>query len=197
MSKENFIFKQSVPDWQQDKHQEILKTPVFTIEQKRAQLKDTEQEGVFYVMKAPPWVNVIALTEQGDVVLVEQYRHGTREVTWELPGGVAEVGEDPLIAAQRELREETGYATENEEDWFYLGYVSSNPAIVDNYTHMYLARNCRERFETDTDELEFLKVHLASMADMRRGIKEHGIHHSLVVAAFAKLALHFPEIMNR
>lgn len=195
MSKEDFIFKQSVPNWQQDKHQEILKTPVFSIEQKRARLVEAQKEGVFYVMNAPPWVNVIGLTRSNEIILVEQYRHGTREVTWELPGGVSEMDEDPVEAASRELQEETGFATENTEDWSYLGYVSSNPAIINNYTHLYLAHNCEKLYEVDRDELEYLEVHLLSIDDFKRGIRNHFIHHSLVVAAFSKLVLHYPEFL--
>ena len=62
----------------------------------------------FYILEYPDWINVIAITEEGDFVLERQYRHGTQTVEYEICAGVIEDGEEPMIAAQRELYEETG-----------------------------------------------------------------------------------------
>ena len=88
------------------------------------------------VLEAPDWVNVIALTESGEVVTVEQHRFGTREVTVEVPGGMVDPGEEPIEAARRELLEETGFASDR---WTSLGSVAPNPAFLTNRCHHFLA----------------------------------------------------------
>jgi ADP-ribose pyrophosphatase len=83
----------------------------------------------FHALEEPPNVNIIALTQQGEVVLVEQWRHPVREVTLEFPAGVVEEGEDPLVAAKWELLEETGYVS---EDWHFLGQCYTQPSRRSN-----------------------------------------------------------------
>jgi 8-oxo-dGTP pyrophosphatase MutT (NUDIX family) len=72
------------------------------------------------------WANILALTKNGEVVLVKQYRHGVCDVLWELPGGVVEDGEDPTDGARRELLEETGYRA---LDLIPVGQLYPNPAF--------------------------------------------------------------------
>src|SRR3982751_3314867 len=73
----------------------------------RHPVRGTERD--FVVMKSPDWVNVVALTPDDRLVLVRQFRYGVNEFSLEIPGGVMEAGEDPIVAGLRELREETGY----------------------------------------------------------------------------------------
>jgi ADP-ribose pyrophosphatase len=74
----------------------------------------TGKEHDFYVLDSVNWVNVIAITPDQQLVMVEQYRHGSNTVELEIPGGMMDAGEtDPVATAVRELREETGYAGEN------------------------------------------------------------------------------------
>ncbi len=86
----------------------------------------TGKEYDFYIIEAPTWVNVVAVTADNHIVLIEQYRHGIKSVTYEIPGGMVDPGESSLDAAKRELIEETGYSS---EDWLPLGEVHPNPAI--------------------------------------------------------------------
>ena len=89
------------------------------------------------VLETPDWVNVIALTEDGgDIVIVKQHRFGSDGATIEIPGGMIDLGEDPLVAAKRELREETGYVAAK---WTALAPVAPNPAFIDNHCHHFLA----------------------------------------------------------
>ncbi|MCU0586279.1 MAG: NUDIX hydrolase [Desulfobacterales bacterium] len=83
---------------------------------------------------------MIPLTPGREVVLIRQYRHGTREVTLEIPGGILEAGDTPSAAARRELGEETGYAA---AEMISLGCVHPNPAFLENRCHTFLARNAR------------------------------------------------------
>src|SRR5512147_313760 len=82
------------------------------------------------------WANIVALTKNGEVVLVRQYRHGVNQVLLEFPGGVVEDEEDPKTGARRELLEETGYTA---SQWIEIGKIDPNPALQTNTLHCYLA----------------------------------------------------------
>lgn len=90
----------------------------------------------YHVVEVPDWINVLALTPDGDVVLVREYRHGTAEITLELPSGTVEPGEAPLAAARRELAEETGYGGGS---WRRTAWVAVNPARQSNRVSTFLA----------------------------------------------------------
>ncbi len=87
----------------------IIKRPWFTARCDKVQLPNGKINSEYYILEYPTWVNVIAITEDGQFLMVEQYRHGLRDVFMELVAGVVETGEEPLAAAKRELLEETGY----------------------------------------------------------------------------------------
>jgi len=89
------------------------------------------------VLEAPDWINVVALTQEGKLVMVRQHRFGNGEITMEIPAGIIEEGEESRDAATRELLEETGYSTKK---WEYLGWVAPNPAFLNNRCHHWLAR---------------------------------------------------------
>ena len=141
----------------------------------------------FYVIEAPDWSNVVPLTAEGEVVLIEQYRHGTGELSLEIPGGMVDGGESPLEAAGRELTEETGYAA---RELVFLGKTRPNPAIQDNWIHTFLARDCEYRHEPVCAGTEHTVVRLAPLADIPRLIGEGAITHSLVVVGFHLLLLY-------
>lgn len=149
-------------------------------------LDSEDHEGTFYVLDAPEWVNVIALTHEGEVILVEQFRYGTERPSLEIPGGVCDEGETPLESARRELEEETGYTSDK---WTSLGKVSANPAIQDNYNHFFLAEGCRPRGETDYDHHERILVHKLPYEQFLDLVREGVVDHSIMVAAVAKLLL--------
>src|ERR1700690_853061 len=90
----------------------------------------TGREHDFYVLDSVHWVNVIAVTPDEKLVMIEQFRHGSNTVELEIPGGMMDPGEiDPAATAVRELREETGYEGENAR---LLGRIHANPAILTN-----------------------------------------------------------------
>ncbi len=136
----------------------VLKTPIFTLREDLSSHPRTGRTSPYVVLESPPWVNVVALTEEGEVLLVRQWRHGIQAVELELPAGLVDEGEGPLEAAARELREETGYEAARLS---LIGQVAANPAYQDNLCYTVLAEGCRPVGEQDLDDgedIEHLKL---------------------------------------
>ena len=142
--------------------------------------------GTYEVLSMDAWVNVVALTAADEVVLVEQYRHGIDTITWELPGGLVEPGEDPALAAARELLEETGYAGAAPE---LLGSVHPNPAIQDNECTSWYISGARRVADLALDPGEDIAVLTVPRRRIPELLRQGRITHSLVIAAFHWLAL--------
>lgn len=153
---------------------------VFRIQSEIAMSPRTNKVGTFYTIDTRDWVNVIPVTPEGKIVMIRQYRHGSREVTLEIPGGLVDE-DDPGRAATRELLEETGYAGDPAQS---LGFVNPNPAIFNNLCHTYLIENAREVSEKMLDPDEDIEVVLTPPEHIPGIIADGGINHSLVIVAF-------------
>jgi len=140
----------------------------------------------FVVLDSTDWVNVIALTPDDEVVLIRQFRAGTNQVELEIPGGMVDPGEDPRAAAERELREETGYVASS---WRSLGVVRPNPAIQGNRLHTFLALDAVPRDTPTFDAGELCETETRSLASVTEMLREGTIDHALVVNAFTHLML--------
>lgn len=134
-----------------------------------------------FVLQQPDWVNIIPLTPDDQVILVEQWRHGTRSVHLETPGGLMDPHELPTECGRRELREETGYEAERV---IQLGTVHPNPAIQGNRQHYILATGCRQVSDLKLDHAEDIMVRLAPLADIPRMIQAGEITHGIVIGGF-------------
>lgn len=154
---------------------------VFRVREDRAVSPLSHEEFSFFVVEANDWMNVIPVTEDGRIVCVHQYRHGTEEVSLEIPGGVIDDGESALEAAHRELLEETGYEAETIEQ---IGVVTPNPAIQNNRCYTFLATNVRRVRDQRLDAMEDIAVELIAPADVPALIGSGVINHALVVGAF-------------
>ena len=144
--------------WSVKKSEQILHTPIFDVE-KRNEESATGINGDYMVINATEWVTIIPVY-QGNFVLVRQFRHGLGKITAEFPGGMCDVGEDPVESAYRELEEETGFKTGK---MTVLGVCSPNPAIFSNSITVCLAEDL-----TPTNEL-----HLEYKAEHVKAEKEH------------------------
>lgn len=138
---------------------------------------DLEGDRDFLVIDARDWVNIIAVTPSGDIVLIRQFRYGVGDTRWEVPAGVIEPGEDPAAAAVRELREETGYAGDPPE---LLCRVEPNPAIQSNLCTSYLIRNAELAHPTEWDDNEVIEVVLTPPQEVRRMIAAGEFPHALL-----------------
>ena len=160
---------------------------VFRTERRVAAHPHTGEKREFVILDGPDWVNVIALTDADEVVLVRQYRHGLGDVTLEIPGGAVDPGEDHRRAAARELEEETGYTAER---WERLGVVHPNPALQTNTCSTWLALDAARTAEPTPDPGEVIAVETMPLANVDACLRDGRITHALVVAAFQHLTRH-------
>ena len=161
---------------------------VFSLRTDRAVSPRTGEEHRFFVLESSSWINVIPLTPQNEVVMVRQYRHGTREVTLEIPGGLVETHETPEDSAERELYEETGYKAGR---MVSLGTVHPNPAIQNNECYTFLAHDVFLAGKQQQDEKEDIEVLLRPLEEIPDLIRKREITHSLVLAAFYRFYMEY------
>lgn len=141
-------------------------------------VRKTERE--FVCIDAPDWVNVVAVTTEGAVVLVSQFRYGTNDFSLEVPGGVMEKGEDPIEAGLRELAEETGFGGGQAR---LLGSLHPNPAIQSNRCHVVLVEGVRPIHALDWDPDEEIALSTLPLAQVLERAATGGITHSLSLCA--------------
>ena len=167
--------------------QSVHQTRVFTLlEQTSSSVINPKKYGKFSVLEAPDWVNVIAITADEQVVMIRQYRQGTRDITLEIPGGMVDPGEDFMTAGLRELKEETGGVGEHAEQ---IGVVAPNPAIQQNHCGTILVRDV-VLGDQDLEGNEEIEVVLYPLHEVPNLIRKGTITHSLVIAAFHLYHLH-------
>ena len=171
--------------------QPVAHTRIFDLQSvsfrhpRRAEAKD------FVVIAAPDWVNVVALTPARELVLVRQFRFGLDDFSLEIPGGLIERGEDPVVAAQRELREETGFT--GARAWS-LGSVHPNPAIQGNRCHLVCIEDARRTEDIDWDDDEEIEVRTVPVDEVYALARSGGITHALVLDALLLFAPHWAKL---
>jgi 8-oxo-dGTP pyrophosphatase MutT (NUDIX family) len=170
-----------IQPWKKTSSKPLGDFRIFTLRSDQRVSPRTGQPHEVFVIDCVDWVNVIAVTPDDQLVMVEQFRFGTETVELEIPGGTMDKGEtDPVATGVRELREETGYAGDNAR---IIGKILPNPAIMSNICHTVLVENCVSRHALQFDPSEDIITRLVPVADIPRLIREGKIRHSLVVVA--------------
>lgn len=166
----------------------ISRHPYFTARVDRCQRPDRHIVPEYYVVELPPSVCMFPVTQEGMVLMVRQYRHPLGEAILEIPGGFVDPGEDPIVAARRELLEETGYAFEHIE---LLGKTAANPGLLDNFTYLFLARGgskAQAQHLDANEEIEIVPMPLETVRSMLlKGEVVQSMHALCMFYAFRKL----------
>lgn len=177
----------SIQPWPKLRSQPLGNFRVFTLRQDFKVSPRTGKEHDFFVLDCVNWVNVIALTPDRQIVMVEQFRHGSETVELEVPGGVMDRADaSPLVTAARELREETGFEGDAPR---LIGSVWANPAIMSNTCYTALVENCELKHSLEFDSGEDIVTRLVPLAEIPGLISSGKIRHSLVVVALQHFAL--------
>ena len=169
--------------WKTLSSEYLIERPWLTARRDKVQLPDGRILDEYYVLEYPTWVNVIAITKEGEMVLVRQYRHALGRTNFELVAGVLEKGEDPLVAAQRELLEETGYSG---GEWKELMQLSANSSTMTNLTHCFLAEGVEKTALQNLDASEDLEVYVFSQEEVRQKLQQGDFVQALMVAPLWK-----------
>lgn len=147
-------------------HSEYLhKQPWLTVRRDSVELPSGHVIEDYFVLEYPSWINVIAITKNGEFVLVKQYRHGIGLTSPELCAGVVEKGELPVEAARRELLEETGYGGGKWQEWMV---IAPNPATSNNMAYCFLAQGVEPVQDAMPEPSEELTVHLYSLIELKK-----------------------------
>jgi len=177
--------------WDRLRSEPHASTRIFEVSRAIYRHPDRDREQDFFVINAPDWVNVIAVTPDEQLVLVRQFRYGIDEFSVEIPGGVIDPGEDCIAAGLRELREETGYVGERAR---LLGSVHPNPAMQGNRCHLVLVENARRQGEPGWDADEELEIMIKPVSEVYAMAYGGGITHAMVLDALLLFIPHWEKL---
>ena len=175
-------------EWEEVSCEHIIKDEYIDFRRQAFKLPNGEIFEPYYSYSRRDYVVIVATDEDGNYICVKQYRQGIRKVTTEFCAGGIErndgreygecrertketdkISEIPLEAAKRELKEETGYES---DEWKHLLSIPSNATISDNYAHIFMAKNCRRVTGQDLDDTEFLNVETIGRKELDEMIKK-------------------------
>ena len=168
-------------NWQLIKSEPAIDLNIVKIRHDYYKNPRNEKEVKVIAIEGNNAANVIAKTKTGKIIMVRQFRFGIGDYTLEIPGGMIDDGEDVLSAAQREVKEETGYVGEN---WQYLGNILANPVWMDSTIHHYYMENAELKYELELDDAEDVEIILLSTEEVYQKIENGEIKHPHTISAF-------------
>jgi 8-oxo-dGTP pyrophosphatase MutT (NUDIX family) len=166
--------------WEVHPDRVVLETPVVTIKAGPVICKRSGRMKDFYLFDFPDWVNVVALTPSGEMILIRQFRYGSDRMEIEIPGGMINDGEPPVEAGCRELLEETGYAGKNGR---IIGKVCPNPAIQRNICYTVLLEDAVQVAAPSQDDMEDIECMVLPEEEVFQLVASQTIEHGLVLNA--------------
>jgi 8-oxo-dGTP pyrophosphatase MutT (NUDIX family) len=153
--------------WKELSRRQIASCGIFNLFTSERRSGDG-RNGEFWILEARDWVNVVPLVAaaggEPGLLMVRQYRHGAEKITTEFPAGLVEPGEDPAVAAARELREETGHRAGR---LTLIGSVHPNPAFMTNRCFTFLAEDLEAVSAQDLDDTESLDFMVLPVTDVQ------------------------------
>lgn len=180
--------------WQILDSQYVIRRPWLTARKDRVRMPNGVVNDEHWVLEYPDWVNVIAITADGLLVMEYQYRHGLARCGYELCAGVVEQGEPPLEAARRELWEETGFGG---GEWHELMQISANPSTTNNITHCFVATGVERVSSQHLEATEDIDVLLLSPERVRELMLQGGMMQALMAAPLWRYFYEHPELFAR
>jgi ADP-ribose pyrophosphatase len=176
-------------EWKVIREHLIKKNRVIEVKDLDCVASDDGREATFISFECRDWCNVLGLTRDHEIVLIRQFRIGSRDVQLEIPGGVVDPGESAQVAAIRELEEETGYALADEGKVIDLGYSLPNPAFQRNKCHSFLAYPVEKVSEPRLEGGEMIEVELTPFDRVPEIIEGEELRHALLLNAFFYLLM--------
>lgn len=176
-----------MPDWKTNSRRVVFDQPPWIrVEYHEVELPNGRIIPDWTWIKTPDYINVVVETEAGNFLCFRQRKYAVEAPMLALVGGYIEAGEEPLVAAKRELREETGYIS---DEWLDLGryVVDPNRGVATGY--LFLARRARQVYAIDSDDLEEQELLLMSRDELEAAFS-HGQFKILAWAAAVAFALH-------
>ncbi len=160
---------------------EIFRTGILSLNAEFFRCLRTGAEHEFITIRCGSWVNIIAVTPEQEMIMIRQFRHGTRRTEWEIPGGcIDRTDRTPVEAGIRELAEETGFSGKKAR---VIGSVSPNPAIQNNLCHTILVEQAVKTAEPTPEPTECIEVRRIPVAEIPGMIRKGEIRHGLVLNA--------------
>jgi ADP-ribose pyrophosphatase len=168
--------------WRESSRQIALQHPYVTVEMRAVHLPDGRTIPDWPIIQTGNYINALISNEQGEFMIIEGYKHAIGRSSWQVVGGFVDEGEEPLQAAQRELLEETGYAS---DEWYPLGSFIMDPNRYTALGHFYLARNARQVATPNHDDLEQFTVRWVSTTELREAVgngRVQAVSYALTIA---------------
>ena len=176
--------------WTVLKSEYLFRRPWLTVRREHTRLPNGNECPEYYVLEYPTWMNIIAITKEGRMVMVRQYRHALGVTRYELCAGIMDATDkSPLEAAQRELMEETGYGGGH---WQEYAVLAQNPGSMNNLVHSFLATDVEQLSTQHLENTEDISVHLFTPAEVKKMLQEGELIQALHAAPLWKYFCEHP-----